>query len=98
MVRGDGHRLYGFLAGSTAAFAASYWYFLEEYKVQNELLTEDVDVCVPLPLLPFLPLTHPVPFLLPVRFISPHGVMGTDANSFSRGEFVWEIGTESFST
>jgi len=35
--------LYGFLAGCTLAGAVSYYYFLEEYKVANELLTEDVD-------------------------------------------------------
>lgn len=35
--------LYGFLAGCTIAGAAAYFYFLEEYRLANELLTEDVD-------------------------------------------------------
>ncbi|KAF8455469.1 hypothetical protein BGX38DRAFT_1166868 [Terfezia claveryi] len=35
--------LYGFLAGCTLAGGASYFYFLEEYRLANELLTEDVD-------------------------------------------------------
>ncbi|KAI9673963.1 MAG: hypothetical protein M1817_002169 [Caeruleum heppii] len=34
--------LFGFLLGSTAAGAAVYYYILEEYKVSNELLTEDI--------------------------------------------------------
>ncbi|KAI9823613.1 MAG: hypothetical protein M1832_002394 [Thelocarpon impressellum] len=34
--------LFGFLLGSTLAGAAVYYYILEEYKVSNELLTEDI--------------------------------------------------------
>ncbi|RPB20127.1 hypothetical protein L211DRAFT_792868, partial [Terfezia boudieri ATCC MYA-4762] len=37
------YSLYGFLAGCTLAGAGSYYYFLEEYRLANELLTEDVD-------------------------------------------------------
>lgn len=38
------HRLTGFLLGSTLAGAGVYYYILEEYKVSNELLTEDIYV------------------------------------------------------
>lgn len=38
-------RLFGFLLGSTLAGASVYYYILEEYKVSNELLTEDIYVC-----------------------------------------------------
>merc|ERR1712098_139808 len=34
--------LFGFLLGSTLAGASVYYYILEEYKVSNELLTEDI--------------------------------------------------------
>lgn len=37
-------RLFGFLLGSTLAGAGVYYYILEEYKVSNELLTEDIYV------------------------------------------------------
>ena len=37
-------RLFGFLLGSTLAGASVYYYILEEYKVSNELLTEDIYV------------------------------------------------------
>lgn len=36
--------LFGFLLGSTGAGAAVYYYILEEYRVSNELLTEDIYV------------------------------------------------------
>lgn len=38
-------RLFGFLLGTTLAGASVYYYILEEYKVSNELLTEDIYVC-----------------------------------------------------
>lgn len=38
------YRLFGFLLGSTLAGASVYYYILEEYKVSNELLTEDIYV------------------------------------------------------
>lgn len=41
----DLYRLFGFLLGSTLAGASVYYYILEEYKVSNELLTEDIYVC-----------------------------------------------------
>jgi hypothetical protein len=41
-------RLFGFLLGSTLAGASVYYYILEEYKVSNELLTEDIYVRWPL--------------------------------------------------
>jgi len=34
--------LFGFLLGSTLAGASVYYYILEEYKVSNEMLTEDI--------------------------------------------------------
>jgi hypothetical protein len=37
-------RLFGFLLGSTLAGGGVYYYILEEYKVSNELLTEDIYV------------------------------------------------------
>lgn len=37
--------MFGFLLGSSVSGAAAYLYLLEEYKVSNELLTEDVEVC-----------------------------------------------------
>ena len=40
-------RLFGFLLGSTLAGASVYYYILEEYKVSNEMLTEDIYVSAP---------------------------------------------------
>ncbi|KAK2790119.1 hypothetical protein FQN53_000359 [Emmonsiellopsis sp. PD_33] len=34
--------LFGFLFGSAAAGTAVYYYILEEYRVSNEMLTEDI--------------------------------------------------------
>ena len=42
------YRLFGFLLGSTLAGASVYYYILEEYKVSNEMLTEDIYVCPPI--------------------------------------------------
>lgn len=42
-------RLFGFLLGSTLAGASVYYYILEEYKVSNEMLTEDIYVSTELP-------------------------------------------------
>jgi hypothetical protein len=39
------HRIFGFLLGATATGASFYYYVLSEYKVSNELLTEDIYVC-----------------------------------------------------
>lgn len=36
--------VFGFLLGSSLAGAAVYYYILDEYKVSNELLTEDIYV------------------------------------------------------
>ena len=38
------HRIFGFLFGSTLAGAGTYYYVLEEYRMSNELLTEDIYV------------------------------------------------------
>jgi hypothetical protein len=35
-------RLFGFLAGATSAGAAMYYYVIDEYRVSNQLLTEDI--------------------------------------------------------
>jgi len=37
-------RIFGFLLGSTVAGAGLYYYVVDEYRVSNELLTEDVYV------------------------------------------------------
>ena len=37
-------RVLGFLAGSVAAGAAVYYYILDEYRLSNEMLTEDIYV------------------------------------------------------
>ena len=39
--------IFGFLLGSTLSGAAVYYYILEEYRVSNELLTEDIYVRLP---------------------------------------------------
>ena len=39
-------RLLGFFAGATIAGVGVFYYGLEEYKVSNELLTEDIYVRV----------------------------------------------------
>lgn len=38
------NRLFGFLLGSVLAGAGLYYYVIDEYKVSNELLTEDIYV------------------------------------------------------
>ena len=37
-------RILGFLFGSTLFGAGTYYYILEEYRMSNELLTEDIYV------------------------------------------------------
>ena len=39
-------RMFGFLLGSTAAAYGTYYYILDEYRLSNELLTEDIYVRV----------------------------------------------------
>lgn len=36
----------GFLSGSAAAGAAVYYYILSEYRTANEMLSEDIYVCL----------------------------------------------------
>jgi hypothetical protein len=55
-------RLFGFLLGSTLAGASVYYYILEEYKVSNEMLTEDIYVG-PLSSQPLCPLVQLVPHM-----------------------------------
>lgn len=38
------YRIFGFLLGTTLASAGTYYYILDEYRVSNELLTEDIYV------------------------------------------------------
>lgn len=38
------YRLFGFLLGSVLAGTGLYYYVIDEYKVSNELLTEDIYV------------------------------------------------------
>lgn len=40
--------LFGFLLGSTLAGFGMYYYVVDEYKVSNELLTEDIYVSPPI--------------------------------------------------
>lgn len=42
----DAHRLFGFFFGSTLTGAGIYYYVLDEYKLSNELLTEDIYVSI----------------------------------------------------
>lgn len=42
----------GFLSGSAAAGAAVYYYILSEYRTANEMLSEDIYVCLVLSLRP----------------------------------------------
>lgn len=39
------HRMFGFLLGAVSAGGAMYYYVVDEYRVSNELLTEDIYVC-----------------------------------------------------
>jgi hypothetical protein len=39
-------RLFGFLSGATASGAGMYYYVIDEYRVSNQLLTEDIYVRV----------------------------------------------------
>ena len=43
-----GRRLFGFFLGSSLTGASIYYYVLDEYKVSNELLTEDIYVSPPI--------------------------------------------------
>ena len=38
------NRLFGFLLGATASGAGMYYYVIDEYRVSNQLLTEDIYV------------------------------------------------------
>ena len=38
------HRLFGFLTGAVASGAGMYYYVVDNYRVSNELLTEDIYV------------------------------------------------------
>lgn len=40
-------RLFGFLLGTSVAGGGLYYYVIDEYKVSNELLTEDIYVRSP---------------------------------------------------
>lgn len=40
--------LFGFLTGATTAGAGMYYYVIDEYRVSNQLLTEDIYVRAPL--------------------------------------------------
>lgn len=36
------HRLFGFLLGTATAGAGMYYYVIDEYRISNQLLTEDI--------------------------------------------------------
>lgn len=38
--------VFGFLAGSVAASASVYYYVLGEYRLANEMLSDDIAVCL----------------------------------------------------
>lgn len=38
------NRLFGFLLGATTSGAGMYYYVIDEYRVSNQLLTEDIYV------------------------------------------------------
>lgn len=38
------YRLFGFLLGATTSGAGMYYYVIDEYRVSNQLLTEDIYV------------------------------------------------------
>ena len=40
-------RLFGFLLGVTLAGGSAYYYVIDEYKLSNDMLTEDIYVCIP---------------------------------------------------
>lgn len=46
-------RVFGFLTGAVVAGASVYWYVLSDYRIANEMLSEDIGVCVLLCDLPF---------------------------------------------
>lgn len=72
------NRLFGFFLGSSLTGAAVYYYVLEEYRVANELLTEDIYVCVASrpPLLHLLFLCYAPPPALTERRGAPVLVWG----------------------
>lgn len=37
--------IFGFLSGAVAAGAATYYYILGDYRLSNDMLTEDIYVC-----------------------------------------------------
>lgn len=41
-------RLFGFLLGTTLAAATAYYYVIDEYRLANDMLTEDIYVREPL--------------------------------------------------
>lgn len=43
------NRLFGFLLGSVVAGSSVYSYLLSEYKISNDLLTEDIYVRIAIP-------------------------------------------------
>lgn len=47
LTMGPINSIFGFLAGSVTAGAGMYYYVMEEYKVANQLLSEDIYVRVP---------------------------------------------------
>ncbi len=42
------HSIFGFLLGATSASYLTWYYVMDEYKVSNELLTEDIYVSDPI--------------------------------------------------
>lgn len=71
----ESHSIFGFLLGATASGSALYYYVIEEYKVSNELLTEDIYVSCPPTSLMFLSLLLFSHDILPCRL--HHSIMAS---------------------
>jgi hypothetical protein len=39
-------RLFGFLTGTVVAGASVYYYVLADYRISNEMLNDDITVCL----------------------------------------------------
>lgn len=66
----DLSRLFGFLFGVTLAGASAYYYVIDEYKLSNDMLTEDIYV------------RQPFPFVPSIQELSPSLVAGLAASLY----------------
>lgn len=61
------NRLLGFLSGSVLAAGGMYFYVLQEYRISNELLTEDIYVCFT----PFISQAHWTKLMMLMMIVAP---------------------------